>query len=372
MPPRFRPTEARIDLSAIAHNYHLLAAQAAPARVLVAVKANGYGHGAVHVAKRLESEGCSWLGVATVEEGLHLRSHGVSLPILVFGGPGRTGADAMVAQDLTAAVYDEGSAHRLNAAAARHGRVVPVHIQLDSGMSRLGVLPSGWSAFLDTLSGLEHLHIDGVMTHFARADDSKPATADQVAAFKQCLQEVEHHGHRPTFVHADNSAGALGYRHGFSLVRPGVAIYGLQPGGPERFDALQPAMSLHTEVLHTKWIPKGTPVSYGGTWVAPRRTRLAVLPVGYGDGYPRILSDRASVLIAGQRAPIRGRICMDLLMVDTTDIDGDVVVGTPVVLMGSQGDANITADELAHQAHTINYEVVTSMGIRLPRVWSGA
>ena len=373
MRPTFRPTVARVDLDAIAHNARLLRRRAGEGtRVLAAVKADAYGHGAVAVARRLERDGVDWFGVATVEEGLELRSHGIGAPILLFSGPGRLGADAAVSQDLTCVVGDVQTAKRLNAAASRARRTVPVHLKLDTGMSRIGVMPDDWAAFVTLVGSLDNLHIDGVMTHLASADDGSPRTVAQLARFQRGLDVVAQQGHRPTFVHCDNSAGILGHDHGFGLVRPGISLYGPNPGGEVGDDDLRAALTWRTDVLNTKWIDAGTEVSYGGTWTAPRRTCLAVLPVGYADGYPRILSGRADVLVNGHRCPIRGRVCMDLMMVDVTEHSETTEQGTEVVLIGEQGGERIGASELAHLADTISYEILVGISGRVPRVWSGS
>ncbi len=368
MQPRFRPTVAEVNLNAICRNFATLRDHAKRgSRMLAAVKANAYGHGAPQVARALAVAGCEWFGVATVEEGLELRNSGIAQPILLLSGAGRTGMEASVVNELTNVVYDVGAALRLNEAAARQQRIVPIHIKVDTGMGRLGVMPSEWALFLDAIGACPSLHIEGVLTHFSHADESPQQTAEQVERFETAIAAVHARGWKPTFVHADNSAGMLGFEHRYNMARPGISLYGPAPG--PSFEPLEPAMTLRTEVLFSKFIPAGTPVSYAGTWTSKRPTQLAILPIGYADGYPRALGGRAHVLVHGQRAPIRGRVCMDLTMVDVTDIQGNVEEGTPVVLLGSQGAARIGVTELADLAETISYEVLTGLADRVPRTW---
>lgn len=353
------------------HNYAQLQGHAGT-RVLAPVKGDAYGHGAVPVARALQAAGCAWLGVATVEEGLELRQAGIDLPILLHSGAGLTGADAAVAAELTCAVFSVPSLKRLDAAARRARRVVPVHLKVDTGMSRIGVLPEQVHDFLTVLATCDNLHLDGLMTHFARADVDVDAIATQRARFEAVREQILAAGHRPTFVHADNSAATLRDGPHYDLVRPGIALYGAEVGGDIDTSGLRPVMSLHSAVHFVHHVAAGVSVSYGGTWTATRPTRLAVIPIGYADGYLRALSNQASVLIAGQRAPLRGRVCMDLIIVDTTDIDAPVEEGTPVVLFGQQGDEQISAGELAGLAGTISYEVLAGLGARVPRVWVNA
>ncbi|MFT6159210.1 MAG: alanine racemase [Myxococcota bacterium] len=275
--------------------------------------------------------------------------------------------EASVVNELTNVVYDVAAALRLNEVAVRQQRIVPIHIKVDTGMGRLGVMPAEWSVFLDAIGACSSLHVEGVLTHFAHADESPERTAEQVASFESAIAAVHARGWKPTFVHADNSAATLGFHHRYNMARPGISLYGPRPG--PSFEPLEPAMALRTEVLFAKHIPSGTKVSYAGTWTSARPTQLAVLPIGYADGYPRVLGGRAHVLIHGQRAPIRGRVCMDLTMVDVTDIQGTIEEGTPVVLFGSQGNARIDVAELAGLAGTISYEILTGLTERVPRTW---
>lgn len=368
MGPNFRPTVAEINLDAIVRNFHTLTAHTpARSRVLAAVKANAYGHGAPQVARALAAAGCDWFGVATVEEGLELRRGGIDQPILLLSGAGRSGMRASVANDLTNVVYDVATALLLNEIAARQQRIVPIHIKVDTGMGRLGVMPSEWALFLDAIETCTSLHVDGVLTHFAHADASPERTQSQVALFEAAVDAVHARGWKPTFIHADNSAGVLGFDHRYNMARPGISLYGPAPG--PTFEPLEAAMTLRTQVKFSKHIPAGTSVSYAGTWTSDRPTQLAVLPIGYADGYPRVLGGRAHVLVHGQRAPIRGRVCMDLTMVDVTDIQGDVDEGTPVVLIGEQGGARIDVTELADLAGTISYEILAGLTSRVPRTW---
>jgi alanine racemase len=374
--PRIRPTRAEIDLSALVCNVRTLRAAAPGCGLLAMVKADAYGHGAQLVARVLEAEGVELLGVALIEEGLALREVGVRSEILVLGGAYSGGWDALVEARLCPAVFREDHLEAFAAAARRHGVEPRAHLKVDTGMARLGAMPQEVPALLVRARALG-VALDGVLSHFANADLADAATTrEQLERFKTVLRQVDGAGFRPRWRHLANSAALVALptaRDGklLNLVRPGVALYGLSSAPwitPER--PLEPVLSWKTAIVHLKEVPTGTAVSYGGTWTAQRPTRIATLPVGYADGYARRLSNRAQVLVRGQRAPVVGRVCMDLCMVDVTDVP-DASLEDEVVLLGRQGAEDIGATELAGWAETISYEVLCAVGARVPRVAVG-
>jgi len=371
--PRIRPTRAEIDLGALVRNLRTLRAAAQGAGVLAMVKADAYGHGATLVAPALEAEGVELLGVALVEEGLALRAAGVRGEILVLGGAYAGGWEALVEARLLPAVFREDHLDALAAAARRQGLEPRAHLKVDTGMARLGALPEEVPGLLARARSLGVV-LEGVLSHFANADLANAETTQgQLDQFRSLLAQVDAAGVRTRWRHLANSAALIALppsRDGraLNLVRPGLALYGLSPApwiSPAR--PLEPVLSWKTEVIHLKFVRAGTSVSYGGTWTAQRRSRIATLPVGYADGYPRRLSNRAQVLVRGARAPVVGRVCMDLCMVDVTDVPG-VDLGDEVVLIGRQGAGEIGAAEMAGWLETMSYEVLCGVGARVPRL----
>lgn len=362
-----RPTVACIDLEALRGNFAAVRARLpAAVSVMAVVKADGYGHAARLVAPVLVSAGADMLGVATVEEGVELREMGIAAPIVVLAGALRAEADVAVACRLSVAVVDAAMARDL--AAGLGERPLPVHLKLDTGMSRLGVREEALGGFLDVLKSLPQLRVEGVFSHFADADDASGEYADrQLGRFREQVERVRGMGFQPRWIHLANSVATLGRSdtHG-NLVRPGIILYGVVPGGAAA-GPWRPVMHLRTRVWQVKEIPADTPVSYGLTFAVRRRSRIAVLPIGYADGYPRALSNRGEVLVRGRRAPVIGRICMDLTMVDVTDLPG-VAAGDEVVLWGRQGEAELPVGEVAGWHDTISYELLTRVGKRVPRV----
>jgi alanine racemase len=369
-----RPTRAEIDLAALGHNLRATRTLSGPAEVLAVVKANAYGHGAVDVALTLEREGVRFLGVALVEEGIELRNAGVQAPILVLGGSYEGGYELMVEHDLVPTVFREDHFEGLAAAAKKAGRTVDAHLKVDTGMGRIGVLPDDLVPLLRSARRFPEVRLDGLLSHFANADlADAELTQRQVERFKEALKAMRGEGYAPSYRHLSNSAGVLDLpevRDGLelNLLRPGLMLYGVAPAAHLRTVlSLRPVLSWKTAVTHVKAVPAGTPISYGSTWVAQRPSMIATLPVGYADGYVRRYSSRAEVLVRGQRARIAGRVCMDMCLVDVTDVPG-VAVGDEVVLLGQQGKEAITADELAGLGETIPYEVLCGVGARVPRV----
>lgn len=369
--PHIRPTLATVDLGRLQANLRAVKRLVGPETgILASVKGDAYGHGAVRTARALEAAGADWFGVALVEEGMRLREEGIRAPILCMGGAGLAGAEAAMTHRLTPVVFDLEEAERLERAAASRHQPYGVHLKVDTGMGRLGVPLHAWDAFLDRFAAFRWLRADGICSHLSVAEDADPTfTREQARRFVEAVQMARARGLRPSLLHLANSAGALYHpRLRLDLVRPGLVLYGVLPGArpPEGLD-VHPVMSVATRVLFVKDIPAGVALSYGRTWTAQRPSRIATLPVGYADGYPRALSNRAEVLIHGQRAPVRGRVCMDMTLVDVTDVRKPVQVGDEVVLLGAMGDDRITAEELATHADTIPYEILCGFSERLPR-----
>jgi alanine racemase len=373
-PSSLRSTWARIDLANLIHNYNLLKLEVGPnVAIMPAVKADAYGHGAVACAKALADAGAAWFGVARPEEGVQLRDAGITKPILCLAGFREGQEELLIKNELTPALFRLDLLRRLGHAADRRGAVVNYHLHVDTGMGRLGLPARDLGGFLDESSRFVNVVLDGVMSHFASADD--PARADftneQMRLFEEVLGEVSRRGHNPRWVHQANGSGAMAYPAARrNMVRPGGILYGLwrdvtnttlpQP-------AWRPVMSLHSRIIQLKTVPAGTPLGYGGTYVTERETRVATLPIGYNDGLRRGLSNRGHVLVHGKPAPIIGRISMDLTLVDVSGA-ADSCLGDEVVLIGRQGEAEITAEDVAGRLGTISYEVTCGVSARVPRV----
>jgi alanine racemase len=341
--------------------------------IIAVVKADGYGHGAVRVAKKALRSGADSLAVAYPEEGAELRECGVTVPVLVLGltPPEVKGAlEKVVESDLTQTVAEKELPVALNAMCPK-GKKIPVHIKVDTGMGRIGVRPEDVVEYISFLKGLTRIEIEGIYTHFPSADEAdKEFTNNQIKVFMDLLDELKGRGIEIPKVHMANSGGVLAHPESYlTAVRLGISLYGLYPSGEvQRSISLTPAMSFHTRVRYLKRVPRGTSISYGRTFVTKRETAVATLPVGYADGYPRILSNRGHVLVGGVEAPIIGRVCMDMTMVDVTDVPG-VEVNDEVVLFGRQGKSEIHIDKMAEWLNTINYEVTCIVGKRVPRVY---
>ncbi|NOZ70824.1 MAG: alanine racemase [Chloroflexi bacterium] len=355
-----------IDLGAIAHNVAALKARVGTdVELMAVVKANAYGHGAIPVSRTALAAGATRLAVARIAEGVALRQAGIRAPILVMGYHLPAEAEAAVAYDLTMTVNDVAFARALSQQAEDAGKRIKVHVKVDTGMGRFGLLPEEVQPFLTTLERYPRLVLEGLWTHFATADErDKDYAWNQFALFKQVAEVVSSKYEIP-LLHAANSAAILDLPDTYlNAVRPGIAIYGLYPSAEVSTDlSLRPALSLKSHVGRVRTLPAGASISYGRTFITSRPTAVALIPIGYGDGIHRLLSNRGQVLIHGQRAPIRGRVCMDNIIVDISDIEG-VQTGDEVVLIGRQGDARISAEDVAAWAETINYEVTTSL---LPR-----
>lgn len=362
---------AEIDLRALCANYRALSGKAPNAVVMVVVKADAYGHGAVTVARTLAAEGCAMFGVATIDEARELRAAGIGQRIFLQAGFFAEQAPQVVALDVTPFVFDVSVVAPLADAARAAGRAAfPVHVKVDTGATRLGVMPADLPALVTAMRAAPALRLEGLCTLLANAGDPKsPITDAQMRVFRAALKTLEAAGMRPPLVHVANSA-ALVLRDDshFNFVRPGLAIYGLPPVAAvrEKID-LQPVMTFKTRLMQTKRVPAGSGVGYGHTFVAPRESVVGVLPVGYADGYRRGLQHGGEVLVRGIRAPVVGAVSMDLTTIDLTDVP-EAAVGDEVVLWGRAGDAMISVNDVARLAQTISYEMLCTVGKRVPRV----
>jgi alanine racemase len=366
-------TWAEVDLEAIAFNVRAYCRHVGPrVEVIAVVKANAYGHGAVPVGQAALEAGAKRLAVHRAIEGVELRRAGIQAPILVMGYTPPDGASMVAEGGLTPSLMTVEFARALSGRASALGLIVPVHVKVDSGMSRFGLMPEEVLDFLRMLGSLPGVRLEGLFTHFATADWADQShTRGQLQTFEQVLSTVRHAGIEMPLVHAANSAATMRLPEAhFDAVRPGIGLYGLDPSAewPPVFE-LRPALALKSLVSRVRRLPAGAGVSYGRTYITQKPTLAALVPVGYGDGYHRVLSNQGSVLVHGRRAPIIGRICMDQFVVDVSGIPG-VEQDDEVVLVGAQGDERIRAEEVAALAGTINYEVTTGLLPRVVRVYT--
>jgi alanine racemase len=376
-----RRTTAHVDLRALRHNVKQARRLAGGREVIAVVKADAYGHGAVPVARAVAAEGIGRFGVALVEEGRALREAGLRGEIIVLGGFTADQASDLVEVGLSAAVSHWDHAAALDAAARRVGRRVAIHVKVDTGMGRLGFPVADAARAVARLAACPGLRLEGLMTHFADADLADPGYArEQIARFDAVAHAARRAGVEIPMRHAANSAALIKGPHGlgvpggpgpgdgplYEAVRPGIMLYGCRPGPEVGGVELHPVLSLTTTVLLLRRVPANTPISYGRTFVTRRESLIGVLPIGYADGYPRALSNRGTALVRGRRAPVVGRVCMDLTMIDVTDVPG-VADGDDVVLVGSQGSAALPAEEVADAAGTIAYDLLCGIGPRVPR-----
>ncbi|HSJ46276.1 MAG TPA: alanine racemase [Euzebyales bacterium] len=369
--PLQRPTWVEVDLGAITANARVLRDLAPRSRLMAVVKADGYGHGMVPVARAALAGGADWLAVALVEEGRALRDAGISTPVLVLTEPPLAAIPALLDAGLTPTVYSPGFICALDAAAReRGGDATAVHLELDTGMRRVGVPERDWSRVADLLAGCEGLRVSGLWSHFACADEpGHPSVERQSRSFRAGVDLARDRGLSPDLVHMCNSAGTLTRpddHHG--MVRCGIALYGLDPGGGVLGDVrVRPAMRWLSHVSLVKRVAAGEAVSYGHVWSASRDTTVVTVPAGYADGVTRSLGGCGEVVIGGVRRPMVGRVTMDQFLVDVGD--DTVAVDDEVVLLGGQGDVAVTVDDWACWLDTITYEVVTTVGGRVPRVY---
>jgi alanine racemase len=370
-----RPTWAEIDLDALAHNFQLIKQRVGDGvKILAAVKANGYGHGAVECARSLEREGVDWLGVALPEEGIELRQAGITRPILCLSGFWLAQENALLAHKLTPVAYRLDTIESLDRAARDANTTANIHLKIDTGMGRLGVRVDAVGEFCDALTKFKNIRVEGLMTHLAAADDESKQefTDNQLAKFEAAIAVFRERGFQPTLIHAANSAAAFANsRARGNMVRPGGALYGFTrdvlPSNIET-PPLRPVMSLYSRIVLLKKVPKGEYLGYGCTFQTQRDSSIATIPIGYEDGYRRALSNKARVIVRGKFAPVVGRVSMDLMLVDVTDVP-NVSIDDRVTLIGHAGESSITAEDLGELAETISYEITCGISNRVPRIY---
>lgn len=377
---------AEIDLNAIAANTRALKAMVpSGCRLMAVVKAGGYGHGAVKVAQTALQNGAEHLAVARMAEGIELRKAGIAVPILIFGYTPPENVSQIISHHLTPTAYSLATARAYNEIAAAAEKVLPIHIKIDSGMGRLGFLPDPLGteelelsdenrliADIQSIARLPAIDLEGIYTHFAAADSADKAYSNrQLELFLRILEQVEANGIGVKIRHAANSAATIELPQAhLDMVRPGISIYGFYPSDvvDKGRIVLKPAMTLKTRIIQLKKVPAGFHISYGMTYTTDRPTTIATVPLGYADGYSRRLSSCGLMLVRGMRVPIVGRVCMDLTMLDVGEL-ATVKEGDEVVAFGRQGDAELSADEVADTLGTINYEIVSGLTARVPKVY---
>ena len=368
----YRHTYAEINLDAITHNLLFFQQKLEnKAQIMAVIKANAYGHGAIPIAKHLESLGIAYLAVACVGEGIELRDGGVTSPILVLGYTPKEVIKAAFKYDLTVTAFSKETLEEINQYGSIFQQKLNVHIKIDTGMARIGLAPEEVGRFIEDTKQLPWVNIEGIYTHFAKADEKDKAfTWQQQQRFANAISKIDS-GFLIPFIHLSNSAAMIDMPEiPQNMARLGISLYGLLPSEEVNMSSqiLQPALTLKTKVSHIKKLEVGQTVSYGGTFTTERETWVATLPIGYADGLSRSLSNKGTVLINGKKAPIIGRVCMDQTMIDVTGIES-VEVGTEVVIIGKQGNQEIRVDDIALLVETINYELVTLIGRRIPRVY---
>ena len=370
MKQHYRPTWAEIDLNAIKHNFlqikKLLDKQT---KVLAAVKANAYGHGMLEVSEILVGSGVDYLGVGTTDEALYLRKNGFKIPVLMLGAVLSDEVEPIIRNNITQTIGDLNIARHINRCCARMGKRGKVHIKIDTGMGRIGIWHKQAIELIEQIARLKHLEIEGIFSHFPSADEDELLTRSQIADFSSIVAELKALGIRIKYRHMANSIAIIDYKNShMNLVRPGLMIYGLnpKPGLLRRKMDLRPALRLKSRIVFIKDVPPGRKISYGGTYTTTRYTRVATIPIGYGDGLSRTLSNKGYALIKGKKAPILGRVCMDQIMVDIGNMP-QAKLGDEVVLISSQKNSKITVEEIAGLCETIPYEVACRFDNRVPR-----
>lgn len=366
---------AKIDLDAVTYNMEQMKQRInGDTKIMAVIKSDGYGHGAIQVAEVLEKYDYIWgFAVATLDEAVVLRTEGIQKPILVLGCIFPDQYLEMLDNHIRMNVYTEEMAKEISYMARREGKTAYLHIKLDTGMARLGFAVNEESIDAITrISKLPNVNMEGVFTHFAKADETdKTFTENQIRQFVMMTEKLREKGVTFSYEHCANSAAIIDVKEArFDIVRAGISTYGLYPSEEVNQNAvhLKPALALKSHVAFVKEIEAGTPVSYGGTFVAEKKMKIATIPVGYGDGYPRSLSGKGYVLIRGKKANILGRICMDQFMVDVTDIEG-VSFGDKVTLIGRDGNETISVEKLSELSGRFNYEFICALGKRIPRVY---
>lgn len=366
----FRPTRAEIDLSKLANNYRFLRSRIdRRVKMIAVVKAEAYGHGAIEIAQTLDKLGADAFAVAITEEGVALRQGGIDKPIIVFGSvlPGQE--ELFLRNNLTPAIHTLDSLERLSQTATARGQVATYHLKIDTGMGRMGVDHRQLSSFLDQSQEIPAVKLEGIFTHLASADeDSSDYSALQLERFREAVTELEKRGIQVDMIHAANSAGLLFHPESwFDAVRPGLALYGINPNNRREKCELEPVLSFKTAISHLRQVPAGSPLGYGGTYVTHRESLIAGMPVGYADGLNFLLSNKGRVIVRDTYAPIVGRVSMDTTLIDVTDIP-EVTQGDEVILIGKSETTSLTAEEVAEQVGTIPYEILCNISKRVPRI----
>lgn len=373
---KYRRVQADIDLDAVLFNFEQMNKKIPKdTKIMAVVKTDAYGHGAVPLAKLTEGLEYIWgFATATADEAMELRQAGIEKPILILGYSFPECYSQIIKYDIRQTVFTYEMAEELSKEAVRQNKKASIHIKLDTGMGRIGYQnPEEAAADVRKMKELPMIELEGVFTHFANADTGNPKeTLNQIAKFDEMVNAMESAGVMFTLKHCSNSAGIIELEENkFNLVRAGIIAYGLWPSDDVRKDVipLKPILSLKSHVVYVKEIEEGTPVSYGSTWKAEGKRRIATIPIGYGDGYPRSLSNKGYVLIEGCKAPIVGRVCMDQMMVDVTDIPETIKTGDRVTLIGRDGEQVITAEMLGKLSGRFNYELMCDLGNRIPRIY---
>lgn len=372
-PSSFRPTWTEINLDAIEHNLREFR-RILPenVKIMAVMKADAYGHGAVEIADAVISGGAHSLAVAFLEEAVELRLSGVKKPILLIGPTPPGQVSEIIRHNLTQTVFSIESAAAISREAVSQNTLVPVHVKVDTGMGRVGINPRKTVSFIRQISDLPGIKVEGILTHLASADSSDLSyTSYQIKLFEEALEACREAGIKIPVIHAANSAGTISSPEShYNIIRLGISLYGQYPSPEMNTDKIKliPVLSFKSRIIFLKEVPPGTYLSYGNTFVTEKNSVIATIPVGYADGFNRLLSNRGSVLVRSQRAPIVGRICMDYSMIDVTEIEG-VSVGDEVVLYGTQGESSITVDEVASLLGTISYELLCNVDKRVSRFY---
>ena len=361
-----RPTWVEINLSKLKRNFYRVKKIVGKRKIIAVVKADAYGHGSVEVSKTLEKAGAYALCTASLEEAIKLRESGIKIPILVLGYVNPSALPVAAKLNIPVTLFDKHFLKRLREYKGEYP--LKIHINVDTGMGRIGVTPSEISEIINTLNTLPFIIFEGIYTHLSTADTDLSYANKQLSIFENILDQLKEKNLLPPLIHTANSAAILNLKRSyFNAVRPGILLYGLSPLN-KAIDNFEPIMNFKTRTIYSKLVPKGKSISYGRTFITKKETLIATLPVGYADGYPRALSNKGEVLIKKRRAKIIGNITMDQTMIDVTGFPY-IHPGNEVVLIGKQGNETITASEIAKKITTINYEIVSRIGKRVPRIF---
>ncbi len=361
---------AEVSLDCLIDNYRIVRKSAGKARIMAAIKADAYGHGAIEVAYTLQNEGIYMFGVAGIEEGIELRQAGIKSKILILSPILYDQIDAVLDHDIIPTISELRFFEALDEKLKRRGRPCSVHIEVDTGMTRTGFPFDEADRALGVIASSPRIKIDGIFSHFPMADVNGAFTKKQIAAFNDLIGRLGAAGIDTGAIHLANSSGIFKWPGShYNLVRPGIALYGLRSSPDVTYEGdFKPVMALKSRVVNVRTVETSTPISYGHTFQTARRSTIATVSIGYGDGYPRLLSNKGEVLIRSRRVPIVGTVCMDLIMVDVTDVP-KVQIGDIVTIFGQDGDCEITAEECAAKASTIVYEITSGIGPRVARLF---